>query len=322
MTIFKYKAPDFGFESTWRYADPKKQNVYDRRRDTRPATKHLIADKKFCEDFYKIESWRASLDTDPYNIELKTKKLKYVDKKQFIKDYKALRELLATKGIVESSRSKRYWLEGGGHIHLDYIGNFGTVKEDDYPKNQDFKIARTMFSLFIRNLTIFLANNPWIAWSFNDAHDNDCMSPVINRVNVNSDFRIIEKEGINNWLLGSLIAKNHYSVLRPTYGSIEFRFFGMPKCPNEVLFHLLVANKIYKHVYDMTMNGTKLRFVYGADKLKNLTLNTCLINLVNVCNELKINWSKLVNFGKLVNLKRRFDIEEEYRTSDERSMLV
>lgn len=138
----------FGFESTWKYPN---ESCFD---------KHKVNYGRLVEFIeYNTETDKlkfvSRIDKDEANIEIPSIVYKTKDREQFIFDYKKLRRRMSMFGLVESSNSKQWNTEGGGHIHLGfpaYVDGF--------------------MDIFIDNIYRFQYRYPQIGWLFNSAYDN------------------------------------------------------------------------------------------------------------------------------------------------------
>lgn len=313
------------------------QNAIDNRGDyPYPDINLLNSNRKFILEFKKLTQW-GIIDSDPYNIEIPT--IKVTNKRKLIKEFKKLSILMNKNGFIESSRSFNNNFEGGGHIHIDYgnmFGNLGygndysiyeylnrngyrnylrrpnylrrTNINYDYSKyNNDKEQINDLFSNFTNNLIVFIINNPWIPWAFNAPNDNEsAKNPITNEYDFFDDCNQIKDNGLQLTKDFTIDSKEWAITLRQELKTFEFRFFGMPKCYNELSLHIDVAQAIFKYCFDLTMNGIVLTPTYKRFDLSKITYKKALNGLKKSCLLLNIPYSKLVKYDKITNLRVRY----------------
>jgi len=318
----------FGFESTWRLKNKERQKNIDDNGSYLDKTE-LTKNKKFMTKFAKLDQFRE-IDVDPYNIEIPT--VKVVNKKLLLDQFTKLSKLMDEYGYIESSRSFNNNFEGGGHIHIDYTGIFTklgygvelnlwlkkifnhtdeTLNKLGMGSEPTSSVFFAPFSLFVHNLNTFIINNPWIPWTFNDPNDNlNAINNIINN-SLNKDIVQIKKDGLMRSANLSIDIKKWAITVRPEFGTIEFRFFGMPKNADELETNIDLAMAIYKYCFDLTAKGIKLESHYKSWKdFRNISYPQATRGLRKVCKLLKIDYNKLKDTGKVNNMKIRYAFHE------------
>lgn len=339
--VYPKPYPKFGFESTWRWKNSALQDEIDAQiHYPYPDTTMLTNNRKFMSEYNKLSQWQP-ISNDPHNFELQTIEVK--DKKLLILEFKKLSKLMNKFDCIESSRSHNNQLEGGGHIHVDYgamFGNlgygndysyhdylneiasmkkpiwrheelelFGSLRQNfNYSKyNKDKEYINNLFADFMWNLFAFISNNPWIPWAFNAPNDNDtAKSPLLNLSGLANDLCDIRTRGLQRTKDFTSDHKEYAIVLRQELQTFEFRFFGMPKNEKELLLHIDLAHAIFKHCFELTMKGIKLKLRYSPHELMGISYRKALNELKKVCSQLKIPFSKVEKHGKVNNLIIRY----------------
>ena len=327
----------FGFKSTWRFKSHDEQKHFDENiaNVDSIATQFmeesvLTKKRKFMSEFKKIKSF-DEVQSDPYNIEIPTKKIKTL--RSCLSDFTRLAKLMNEYGYIHSSRSFNSHLEGGGHIHLDYQEIFGDVgyrshiqKEfwlytyeplrfTKFNNNQDE--IKELFVLFTKNLFYYISNNPWIPWAFNAPNDNTCGRIMTTYSMFEENMRSFEHNALNKIDKNAFTSKCWAITLRPEYGTFEFRFFGMPKTAKELTLHVSLAKAIFMHCLVLTMKRIKLKPVYSKwEDLTKITYKKSLQGLKNCCTELNISFDELERMGKVNNLELRYAFHKEIMRSE------
>lgn len=179
-----------------------------------------------------------------------------------------IEKIMFSKGFMYSTAlSKNLERDGGGHIHLNF--NEVSLKGES---NNDFE------EKFLKNLYIFMTNNPEFNWCFNNPYDiyaaNSYLkfTPWINYYHATkgNQSKLINFQTYLNTqdLLEKCIPKEHPVIFRQDFNSLEFRFFMMPRTKEERNLHFNLAVCIYNYIFKITKTGTKLELKYN--KLKEL----------------------------------------------------
>jgi len=349
LTIKYPKNVAFGFESTWRLTNKRLQDMYDsihHRSDGYIDVAILKNNKRFMNAFGKLTCF-SPLDNDPHNIEIPT--LKLTNKNKLIDEFGKLSTLMTRSGFIESSKSHNNNLEGGGHIHIDFLGIFGDLgynndyKYTDHIKrygrfygfsdrnrltnfnytkfNDNKEEINHIFALFTHNMFTYVLNNPWLPWAFNAPVDNDNAKLYVAN-NFAQNIRDIEKEGLQLTRKLTIDRKTYAVTLRPDLGTFEFRFYSMPKTPSELSFIIDLTRAYHKHCFNLTMAGIKLKPIYSNNEylgklLTKIKISTCIKGLENMCKDLGMDFSKIEKFGFIDNLEMRY----AYQNNDNITML-
>jgi hypothetical protein len=156
--------------------------------------------------------------------------------------------------------------EAGGHIHIDLTKVSKTLRKNS----------------FLRNLYVFIINNPELNWLLNGPYD------LFNGSMLSTNWEELLEEPEQ--------ASKEFSVIyRQSYESIEFRFFIMPRNIQEHSLHLKIAYSIYKYIYDLTKSDRILNTYYSSldqyptkyyDIKRNL--NSCLEKIGLSDNEIQL----------------------------------
>lgn len=149
---------------------------------------------------------------------------------------------------------------GGCHIHLDlsYL-------------DKDVKI------LFLKNIGIFMSNNPWLNWALNDPNDNINANSLVNSFSFNNIQESVAlapdrkskkfknaKTPLEFFMIDPLntMMKKMFAVrYNFCFDTIEFRIFNMPISQEEHLFHYNVAMAIYNYCLKLTLEKKALKLI-------------------------------------------------------------
>lgn len=276
------------------------------------------------EDWKEITPYKWIIDnyySDDCGCEVATpivKSRKNVE--SFFNEFKSF----VTKSNLTLNSDKANNLLGGCHIHMD-LAKFVTVNKK---------------TLFLRNIAIFMTNNPQLNWGFNDLEDNINANSLfygyepkptifsnyrdyglLNNLNIphkhTNDNNVIKKNSpyykfryekypynafIHNPLDVTLY-KRYAIRYNSEYNTIEFRIFGMPKTLNQHVLHYDVARAIYLYCEDATLKGKRLKLI--VDKETKYTLEESLDRFLNCMKTLKINKNRV---GQMIkNIKARYE---------------
>lgn len=171
---------------------------------------------------------------------------------------------LTTAHKYECKQESPHHTGGGGHIHISHTD----WHDESSDATSDALIKYTM-------------DRPWIAWAFQDPHDNE--------TSVNA----------RNSMWGSAVADR--------YNNIEFRFFNSARTIEEQIEHVAFALKLFKV-------GLKLPEVewevLRSHKMKRPSLAKALRGWKQTIRELGLPWKLYRQYAR--NIRARYKLGKEY----------
>ena len=192
---------------------------------------------------------------------------------------------------------------GGCHIHMDL--SF---------------MKRSVKILFLRNMAIYMTNNPWLNWGFNDPNDNinansllvkDTHENIFNSIQLwngsEEDFDVKcsakTKQSINTFRW----SENPYKIFKEIqleiclfkhfairynrkYDSLELRIFDMPSTLKQHILHYDVAMAIYNRCYDYTKRKEEIGVIFtDCKEFMHMNKSEALCRFDNCMKELGID---------------------------------
>lgn len=171
---------------------------------------------------------------------------------------------------------------GGCHIHMN-LSNMGKVKK----------------KLFMKNIAIFLTNNPQLNWGFNDHNDNENANSLLSRDYKscyvdNGVVRINSEPLINYWLKQPLMSLDKEFAFRfnKKYQTVELRIFDMPKSLSQHKLHIDVAQAIYNYCLRKTNKKELFELKYHKMTDYKMDCNHAILSFNKVIKTLGINPSR------------------------------
>lgn len=204
---------------------------------------------------------------------------------------------------------------GAGHIHLDlsYL-------------ERDIKVS------FLKNIGIFMTNNPWLNWALNDPNDNinansmagNCVfkkvtdSAILFPDKKSKKFKNA-KTPLDIFLidpLNTLFIKKFAVRYNSSYDTVELRIFDMPNTLEEHLFHYECAMAIYNYCLDVAVSDMEIgRAIHDSNSYMFLDKKFVIMFLKQAFDRIGIIPSQ-EQFDKML-----FNIDTRYRWSHTRKIL-
>ncbi len=200
---------------------------------------------------------------------------------------------------------------GGCHIHMNVSDMKTSLRE-----------------LFVKNVGIYLTNNPQLNWGFNDVNDNwnansllslpHDASPTSNTTEyiiseTPKGQKIVDKykhdkSPLRTFLDAPLdiVLYKYFAVKYNTgYETIEFRIFDMPKNLKQHLLHYNVATAIYNHCYKAAVKGQLLKLKYTNITQYKFTLKQAITNFDKEMKRLGIAKARTAEMRR--NIRTRYE---------------
>jgi hypothetical protein len=256
-----------------------------------------------------------NFDSDSCGIEISTPIIK--SKESAITHFNDFKKFVDENNMTLDLAKAKCCL-GGCHIHLDVT-----------------KLSIKKRKLFIKNLAVFLSNNPQLNWAFNDPNDNINANSLLRTLDKVEDFR--ELWSLSTEKRDSVRAKfyNDESMLRglldypmnislhkkfafrynEDYKTVELRIFDMPKNLEQHILHSDVAQAIYHYCLAKTNKGILARQEYTNQDEYQVSLAESKRKFIKAMKDLKIDIKRTRHQMKIMELRyewNKMQTKEDY----------
>jgi hypothetical protein len=317
----KYIKPTLGFEATYRLS--KDMAIMQEAIDKCGVDEELyitLIEHDSVDAKIKALNIFTYFQTDCNNMEVKTDKVKPSQRRTLISEFGKLNKILEKVHMVPSPLSHDGNLEGGGHIHLDYTNLFDLPTWDSWGMGGN-KLA--FFTKFYQNLCTIANNYPSLIWAMNSPYDHINAKVPLNNKFFNKGicdlFKFAKDYPTGNGFkfkgiaqTNLLLSKEFAIVMRPIYGTFEFRFLTMPTSKEQLMFHIELVESMYKKAFDATEADESITLCFELSDIHKLTQKQAMANLKAAAKYLGLDYKKFVQFGRVKSLKQRYVHELTY----------